>query len=290
MTLIRDLGLDNSNSGQSIRGELLDWSIITLLDVLCLECDFLSLLISKDVDSDFPGDFKIFCPNCFSVRDFSELEMQQQNLLTDRFSLIKDQGLSETILRLENIFSILFNSIKLNPNNGKYNTFSSNSKNESENASPFKPPKLELKNENEVSVLRKGEDDAPIPPGYRSVAWLRVHEAQAVKHCFKIKESHEVFDNDGNLVFQCNYYLNESYEVRKFKSNVQAIRINGQNRRVIGWIRLEEANAIIESSNKRADVEFFHVRAGHGGLVQFFPEHNEIAKKYRSTTRLLRKE
>ena len=32
------------------------------------------------------------------------------------------------------------------------------------------------------------------------------------------------------------------------------------------------------------------VKAGNGGLIQFFPEHLEVAKKYRSTTRLLRKD
>jgi hypothetical protein len=32
------------------------------------------------------------------------------------------------------------------------------------------------------------------------------------------------------------------------------------------------------------------VKAGNGGLIQFFPEHLEVVKKYRSTTRLLRKE
>jgi hypothetical protein len=68
------------------------------------------------------------------------------------------------------------------------------------------------------------------------------------------------------------------------------VRINGQNRRVVGWIRREEAKAIIESEEARADVEFGHVKAGNGGLIQFFPEHLEVVKKYRSSTRLLRKE
>ena len=52
----------------------------------------------------------------------------------------------------------------------------------------------------------------------------------------------------------------------------------------------EEAKAVIEADEKRADVEFGHIKAGNGGLIQFFPEHLEVAKKYRSTTRLLRKE
>ena len=52
----------------------------------------------------------------------------------------------------------------------------------------------------------------------------------------------------------------------------------------------EEAKAIIEANENRADVEFGHVKAGNGGLIQFFPEHLEVAKKYRSTTRLLRKD
>jgi len=90
--------------------------------------------------------------------------------------------------------------------------------------------------------------------------------------------------------FSCDRGNFTAFEVRKFKSNVQAIRINGQNRRVVGWIRREEAKAVIEAEDKRADVEFGHIKAGNGGLIQFFPEHLEVAKKYRSTTRLLRKE
>ena len=91
-------------------------------------------------------------------------------------------------------------------------------------------------------------------------------------------------------MFECLYFNDDAFEVRKFKSNVQAVRINGQNRRVVGWIRREEAKAVIEADEKRADVEFGHIKAGNGGLIQFFPEHLEVVKKYRSTTRLLRKE
>jgi hypothetical protein len=147
---------------------------------------------------------------------------------------------------------------------------------------------------NEISVtetsIQKGEDDGAIPPVYRSVAWIKLYEANAIKYAFETKKNHTIKDDSGNVIFECIYFPDSAFEVRKFKSNVQAVRIKGENRRVIGWIRREEAKAVIEANDKRIDVEFGHIKAGNGGLIQFFPEHLEVAKKYRSTTRLLRKE
>jgi hypothetical protein len=51
---------------------------------------------------------------------------------------------------------------------------------------------------------------------------------------------------------------------------------------------LEEARAVVESNTLRKDVDFAHLKFGNGGKVQFFSEELDIAKKYRSTTRLLR--
>ena len=142
-----------------------------------------------------------------------------------------------------------------------------------------------------ITVLEKnlrGNEDAPIPPGYRSISWIRYYEAEAIIHSYKSKSNFELKSDSSNIVLKCLYFPDDSEERRKFKANVQAIRVNNQNQRVIGWIRLEEARAVVEANKQRKDVDFAHIRFGRGGRVQFFSEDLEIAKKYRSSTRLLR--
>jgi hypothetical protein len=55
------------------------------------------------------------------------------------------------------------------------------------------------------------------------------------------------------------------------------------------WIRLEEAESVLESANRRKQIDFAHIKYGSGGRVEFFDELSLPAKKYLSTTRLLRK-
>ena len=135
--------------------------------------------------------------------------------------------------------------------------------------------------------LRRSED-APIPKGYRSISWIRYYEAEAIVHAYKSKSDFELKSDSLAPVLKCLYFPDDSDERRKFKANVQAIRVNNQNQRVIGWIRLEEARAVVEANQLRKDVDFVHLKFGNGGKVQYFSEELEVAKKYRSTTRLLR--
>ncbi len=139
-----------------------------------------------------------------------------------------------------------------------------------------------------MSKMVRGNEDAPIPNGYRSISWVRYYEAEAIIHAYKSKSDFELKSDAMAVVLKCLYFPDDSDERRKFKANVQAIRVNNQNQRVIGWIRLEEARAVVESNRLRKDVDFAHLKFGNGGKVQFFSEELDIAKKYRSTTRLLR--
>ena len=66
-------------------------------------------------------------------------------------------------------------------------------------------------------------------------------------------------------VLKCLYFSDDSEERRKFKANVQAIRVNNQNQRVIGWIRIEEARAVVEANKSRQDIDFVHLKFGNGG-------------------------
>ena len=291
MDTLKSLGLNETSGWTTSLNDLIDWNLITTVDLSCSDCSNQFVLISKNLLSEFPGNFKIICINCFKVKDFSDLDLEQQHILTDRYKLISNIGvdiIAESfgkLLRVSSKMSEVQDSGKL-----KLNKVAANIKILENLDSPFKKSIADIDSEVVDTTLKKGEDDGVIPPGYRSVAWIRQYEAHAIKHSFEIKSDHKIKNDSGDVVFECLYFADDSFEVRKFKSNVQAIRINGQNRRVVGWIRREEAKAIIEADENRADVEFGHIKAGNGGLIQFFPEHLEVAKKYKSTTRLLRKD
>lgn len=293
------LGLNDTEGWTPSLNGYLEWSLIATVDLSCSDCSNQYVLISKDLVSEFPGDYKIICINCFKMKDFSDLDLEQQHVLTDRYKLISNIGvdvIAHSLGKLLRIASKMSGS--QSESKSKYNKIETKTKT-LENldslvkkvpGKPF-PAILQTSASNLVdTTLKKGEEDGAIPPGYRSVAWVRPYEARAIKHSFETKSDHKVQNDSGDVIFECLYFNDDAFEVRKFKSNVQAIRINGQNRRVVGWIRREEAKAVIEADEKRADVEFGHIKAGNGGLIQFFPEHLEVVKKYRSTTRLLRKE
>jgi len=135
----------------------------------------------------------------------------------------------------------------------------------------------------------RGSEDTQIPKGFRTISWIRLYEAEAITNAYTSKSDLELKSDSMAVILKCLYFPDDSNECKKFKANVQAIRVNNQNQRVIGWIRPEEARAVIEANTLRKDIEFVHLKFGNGGKVQFFPEELEIAKKYRSTTRLLRK-
>ena len=291
METLKSLGFTETSNWPSSLNEFMDWSLLTTIDTSCSDCSYLYVLIIKNFQGDFPGDYRIICTNCFRLKDYSELSLEQQHVLADRSKLFNDIGIdiiSESFGNLlqnesKSVQKSTMGKVKLGKINSNIKTF--------ENLdSPFKKASQQKEILDTEISIQKGEDDGAIPPGYRSVAWIRPYEAHAIKHAFETKSNHKIKNDSGNVIFECIYFPDSSFEVRKFKSNVQAIRINGENRRVVGWIRREEAKAVIEASEKRVDVEFGHIKAGNGGLIQFFPEHLEVVKKYRSTTRLLRKD
>lgn len=50
----------------------LNGALIATVDLFRSECSNQYVLISKDLISEFPGDYKIICINCFKMKDFSE--------------------------------------------------------------------------------------------------------------------------------------------------------------------------------------------------------------------------
>ena len=130
----------------------------------------------------------------------------------------------------------------------------------------------------------------PIPDGYKNVGWLRMHEAQAIEKAYKLEKDISVETTSGKIVFTAHFFPSTSKETQKYYANVKAIRIKklGQEG-VVGWIRLEEAQAVIKANADETGIVFDHITHGKGGKVQYFSPESIEAKTYRSTTRLLRK-
>jgi hypothetical protein len=130
----------------------------------------------------------------------------------------------------------------------------------------------------------------PVPTGYKNVAWIKNHEALAIERAYERKKDISVEKPAGNIIFTAKYFAPESKEAKKYYASVQALRIRTLgNDRVVGWIRHEEALAIIEANANKADLEFEHISYGKGGIVEYFHPDSIEVKTFKSTTRLLRK-
>jgi hypothetical protein len=130
----------------------------------------------------------------------------------------------------------------------------------------------------------------PVPDGFKNVAWLRLHEARAIERSYELEKDIEVETTSGQVVFTAKYFASSSKEAQKYYANVKAIRIkNLGQERVVGWIRQEEASAVIHANDIESSFEFDHIRHGKGGKVEFFTPDSLEAKTFRSTTRLLRR-
>jgi len=269
---LEELGL---NSLEGWDESISDWLFFGLTDFTCSSCDVFSLIIASSMESPFPSDFRFICISCLAQRRFVDYPMAQQSFLTDKFNFITEEGkekYASDSLRTLNLSKVLFGGLS--------------DKSDSSNSLILAAPKS-------FSVLERGlrgNEDAPIPQGYRSISWIRLYEAEAIIHTYKSKADFDLKSDSTAVVLKCMYFSDDSEERRKFKANVQAIRVNNQNQRVIGWIRVEEARAVVEANKSRRDIDFVHLKIGNGGKVQFFSEDLEVAKKYRSTTRLLRKD
>lgn len=276
MLQLSDLKLSETTSWRNEILPFQDWFVVSEVDTNCNLCETKLILVVKSLVFEEDAGIRFVCVGCCNVIELANLNLKHQHVFVDRFNLMKSIGLDIVAEGFSDLLAIL---------SGYTSKARANSlKNENSKIQKI-PSRIE---EGALVNLRRGEDDAPIPKGYRSVSWIRVYEAHAIKFCHDNQRDHSIKNSEGEIVLECKYFPNDAFEVRKFKSNVQAIRVNGENRRVIGWIRSEEARAIITAEKERRDVEFSHIRAGKGGLVQFFAENLEVARKYRSTTRLLR--
>jgi len=127
------------------------------------------------------------------------------------------------------------------------------------------------------------------PDGFRTVAWIREYEAELIVSSYRSERSYFLRDDEGVVILETRFHTAHSPESVRYKAQVLAIRHRKKGSKNIGWIRLEEARAVLESSADMKTINFFHTSFGRGGRVEFFPADSEIALKYRSQTRLLRR-
>ena len=272
MYTLEDLGLTSLDGWDDT---ISDWLFVGLTDFGCPQCEIFSIMITPKVEGVFPADYRFICVSCLTQKRFIDFPMAHQSALSDKFRLIADDGVEKYSTESMNTLQVLKSIL-----GGKPESLKSLVSREITPGTASGFLKREL----------RGNEDAPIPKGYRSISWIRFYEAEAIVHAYKSKSNYELKSDSMDVVLKCHFFPDDSEERRKFKANVQAIRVNNQNQRVIGWIRLEEARAVVEANRLEKDVEFSHLKFGNGGKVQFFAEHLDVAKKYRSTTRLLRKD
>lgn len=150
------------------------------------------------------------------------------------------------------------------------------------NPSPSKP-RAEIK----VDPLKAS---VPVPEGFKNVAWLKSYEALAIERAYNLKKDISVEKPAGNIIFTAKYFPPNSKEAQSYYAHVKALRIKNLGQvRIVGWIRNEEALAVIEANKEKRDIDFDHIEFGKGGRIEYFAADSIEAKTFKSTTRLLRK-
>ncbi|WP_199733531.1 AAA domain-containing protein [Micromonospora sp. BL4] len=139
------------------------------------------------------------------------------------------------------------------------------------------------------SEQRETEDDpdAPVPAGYRSVAWLRPYEAGAVISSYRHRQDVPV-RHDGKMLGWARFHPITSAEARKHRANVRIDRAEPGGPRVVCWVRQNEAKAVVEAARNRQDSPVEDRDGSPEGMVQYFAPGSAAANRYRSVTRLLR--
>jgi hypothetical protein len=289
--------------------EISNWLVWGIGDVPCLSCDSATILICSSENAAFPSDVALFCLQEVAVTRVIDLPSNVRNVIEDRFKLAQYQSIelgSKAMMRLVGLIAPEAKPAEITEQVSL--SVSRLTKTESEQPATKKSKSLareiaaksfSVLGISPADLLQSGADSVlvstpelfvPVAEGFRNIAWIREYEARVIDYCYRNKVSHSLRNEAGVVIFTCNYFDNESAEFRKFRANCQAIRVRKKGDRTIGWIRQEEASAVLKAVANQADTDFSHIKAGNGGRVEFFPADSAIAEKYRSTTRLLRKD
>ncbi|MFI5485650.1 sigma factor-like helix-turn-helix DNA-binding protein [Micromonospora echinaurantiaca] len=131
------------------------------------------------------------------------------------------------------------------------------------------------------------EGSVAVPTGYRSVGWVRPHEAEAAVLAYQLHSDVPVHDGD-KIAGWARYVDDGSSEASKFRASVMLARARSQGERIVCWIREHEAFSIIQAAAEERSVSVLDHDGVATGLVQYFQPGSDAAERYRSTTRLLR--
>lgn len=237
--------------------DLKGWHIQDLTKFLCPKCQNNAvLLVCSGTDSPFEGTC-LFCPTESIVIWSDSLSINLRNQIFEEFRIVFD----------------------------------------STDDADFWPAEEELKTHN-LKVTQKSakstnsideNTDAFAPKGFRHVGWLREEEAKAIIKAYEHTKSQDVINPQGQKKGEARYFAEGSPEVIKYKANVHLVRLRKSGERWVGWIRLEEAQAILQALDSKSNVTFGHKDFGKGGEVQYYPQDSDMVKRFLSQTRLLRR-
>jgi hypothetical protein len=127
----------------------------------------------------------------------------------------------------------------------------------------------------------------PVPDGYRSVGWVRSHEAQAAIEAYRSHTDFPVQEED-QITGWARYHDDSSPDTRRLRANVLLVREYPGGERFVCWIRDYEAAAVVQAAKQERSVPLSEPGRGWTGRVEYFPPSSQEAQRYRSTTRLLR--
>jgi hypothetical protein len=126
-----------------------------------------------------------------------------------------------------------------------------------------------------------------VPAGYRSIAWLRPHEAEAALAAYATRRDVPIL-HDGKAAGWARFYGDSTDEARTYRANVVIHRAGANGARVVCWAKQAEAQATVEAARLHRDVPTLRPDGSPQGLVQYFVPESDEAKRYRSVTRILR--
>ncbi|MCF0093091.1 AAA domain-containing protein [Micromonospora sp. MH99] len=140
-----------------------------------------------------------------------------------------------------------------------------------------------------VSRQRQDErvSDEWVPPGYRSIAWIRPYEAMAAIESYRT--GHDVpIRHGGKVLGWARHGGGSSAGARPLGADIRIERAEAGGPLVICWVRQNEAEAVVRTASTRKDSPCDTDDGRREGLVQYFAPTSPAAIQNRSVTRLLR--
>ncbi|MCL7458596.1 sigma factor-like helix-turn-helix DNA-binding protein [Micromonospora echinofusca] len=127
----------------------------------------------------------------------------------------------------------------------------------------------------------------PVPAGYRSVGWVRPHEAEAAVLAYQLHADVPVHDGD-EITGWARYVDGASTNAFDLQANVKLVRTRPQGERITCWIKEHEAFSVTQAAAEGRSVAVTGPDGETTGLVEYYQPDGEEARRFLSSTRLLR--